>query len=399
MRKIIYTALSGIPSDNSGGPNKVINQIINKIDLSKYRAYYLSKNSFYEINNLVFPFSSLKQIKNDLTTSLFSKSVLYQKICTSSAYLKYFFSQSIDKISPRLNSEEWDIIHSHDVRCLFGINQKKSKIILSIHSKGSIVNDMSQLYGFRNSLLKIYNDFKYNEIKSLEISDVVTFPSKAALELFFCDIKNDSFMTKVEVVYNGIDIEKINHIKIDENFLTKWKWLENYENRILTVGSHIKVKNIDKILMVLNELNKMKAGKYFLVSVGSGPLTKDLKKLTDDLKVSDYVLFIDFLQNDEILKLMKYCNIYISLSERVIFDLVILEALACGMNVFASDDGGNREIVDNSNGYLIAENSLKNIAELIFNSKLDYSTKARDSVKKYDIFNVINKYIELYDKN
>jgi glycosyltransferase involved in cell wall biosynthesis len=399
MKKIIYTALSGIPSDNSGGPNKVINQIISKIDLTKYRTYYLSKNSYNEINNLLFPFSSLKEIKNNLTTSLFSKSILYQKIFTSSTYLKYFFNQSIDKISKHLNNEEWDIIHSHDVRCLFGIKQKKSKIVLSIHSKGSIINDMAQLYGYRNSLLNIYNDFKHNEIKTLEISDAVTFPSQAALELFFRDIKNDSFIPKVEVVYNGIDIEKINQIKIDKNFLAKWKWLENYDNRIVTVASHIKVKNIDKILMVLYELNKMKLGKYFLISIGSGPLTKYLKKLAFDLKVSEYVLFIDFLQNDEILKLMKFCNIYISLSERVIFDLVILEALSCGMNVFASDNGGNREIIDNSNGYLINENNIRNIAELIFNSKLDYSTKAKDSVKKFDIMNVVNNYVKLYDEN
>jgi glycosyltransferase involved in cell wall biosynthesis len=96
---------------------------------------------------------------------------------------------------------------------------------------------------------------------------------------------------------------------------------------------------------------------------------------------------------------MKFCNIYISLSERVIFDLVILEALSCGMNVFASDNGGNREIIDNSNGYLINENNIRNIAELIFNSKLDYSTKAKDSVKKFDIMNVVNNYVKLYDEN
>jgi len=397
MKRIVLTALSGVPADYSGGPNKVINQIISKIDKSKFKTYYLSKNSFYEIDDFVLSDKNISRIKNKLTTTLFNKNYIYQKIFTSSPYLKLFFNNSIKKISAHLNNKYWDIIHSHDVRSLFGLKEKKSKIILSIHSKGSIVSDMNQLYGNRNSLSKLYNDFRLNEIKSLEFSDVVTFPSKAARDLFFDDIGNYNFINKVEVVYNGIDLEKIYKIGLDNNFISNWEWLNKYDYRILTVGSHIKAKNIDKIITVLNLLHKMKNGKYFLVCVGAGPLTNELKKLAHNLNVSNYVLFVDFLANEDVLKLMKYCNIYLSLSERVIFDLVILEALASGMNVFASNDGGNKEIINNSNGCLVNIEELDTVAETILNSKLDYSEMAKESIKNYSITNMINRYLELYE--
>ncbi len=397
MKRIVLTTLSGVPADYSGGPNKVINQIIGKIDKSKFKTYYLSKNSFYEIDDFVLSDKNISRIKNKLTTTLFNKNYIYQKIFTSSPYLKLFFNNSIKKISAHLNNKYWDIIHCHDVRCLFGVKQKKSKVILSIHSKGSIVNDMKQLYGNRNSLLNIYKEFKLKEIQSLQISDFITFPSLAARDLFFDDIGNYNFSNKVEVIYNGIDLEKINKIELDKIFISKWDWLNKYEYRILTVGSHIKAKNIDKIITVLSLLHKIKNGKYFLVMVGAGPLTNELKKLAYKLNVSNYVLFVDFLKNEDVLKLMKYCNIYLSLSERVIFDLVILEALGCGMNVFASNDGGNKEIINNTNGCLVNIEELDTVAETILNSKLEYSEIAKESIKKYSITNTINRYLELYD--
>lgn len=398
MKKIVYSALSGFPTNYTGGPNKVINLIINKIDLKNYRAFYLSKNSFYEIKKSDDSKKKLSKIKNDLTTSLFNKSKFYQKIFTSSFYLKYFFNNSIKKITPFLNNFEWDIIHCHDVRCLYGVKQKKSKVILSIHSKGSIVSDMKQLYGNRSTLSKLYNDFRLNEIKSLEFSDVITFPSKAARDLFINDTKNFETINKSVIIYNGVDLELIKSIDLDKMFLSQWNWLDKYEYRILTVGSHIKAKNIDKILTVFSQLNRKRPGKCFLICIGSGPLTNELKKLANDLSINECLLFVEFLNNYQILKLMKYCNIYISLSERVIFDLVILEALACGMNVFASNDGGNKEIIDNINGVLVDSENLQDVVEIILNSKLNYSEKAKDSVKNFSISNMMNKFIELYEK-
>lgn len=395
MKKIIFTALSGLPNENSGGPNKVISQIFSKIDREDFDIYYLSKNSFFKVgtNNQ----ESSNNFRLKLTSRLFSISKFYRDIFTSTLYLKYFYNKAIKKISNRIENENWDIIHAHDTRTLFGLLNKKGKVVLTIHSKGSTVNDMIQLYGNRDSLNLIYKNFTELEKKSLDIADVITFPSLAAKELYFEQLNISEYENKTKIIYNGIDLEKINKIIIDEKFLEKWYWLSNYEIKILTVGAHIEAKNIDLILKTFSLVSKENPKRSFLLCIGSGNKTKELIELARKLNVINNVRFISYIPNDEIIRLMKFCNIYISLSKNVIFDYVILEALSCGMNVIASNDGGNREIIQNSNGQLVDIDNLENIAHIILKSKLGASVQAIESVNRFSLENMINEFIKLYD--
>lgn len=398
MKKIFFTALSGLPFEDSGGPNKVINQIITKIDKTKYDVFYLSKNTFSQFKSNNFNNLSPIELKTKLTQRLFSQSKLYRKIFTSSFYLNKFYNNSIKVISEKLASENWDILHAHDVRTLFNLIERKGKVILTIHSKGSVVNDMTQLYGKRKSLNKIYQLFSELELKSLEIADVITFPSLSAKELFFEDKNIFDYTNKSKVVYNGINLDKINNKIADEKFLTKWNWLNKYDYRILTVGSHIEVKNIDLILKVFSLVNKIKPNKSFLISVGSGNKTEELKNLAQELKIANNIKFIDYLPNSDVISLMKLCNIYLSLSIRVIFDLVILEALACGMNVIASNDGGNREVIQNNNGTLVNLDDFELIANKILSSDLGINKNAIQSVQKFSIDNMVREYLKIYEE-
>lgn len=397
MKKIVFTALSGLPFEDSGGPNKVISQIISKIDKTKFDAFYLSKNIFFQFNSKDKHENSYKNQKLRIAQKLFHKSKLYQRIFTSSLYLNYFFRKSVRLISNFLSSNNWDIIHSHDVRTLFNYQKRNEKVILTIHSKGSIVKDMMQLYGQRRSLKKMYQMFNELEKKSLEIADVITFPSQSARDLFFNDINSNEYEKKTQIIYNGINLDRINKIEIDDVFNKKWKWLEKYEYRILTVGAHIESKNINQILKTFSIVNKIKPNKCYLICIGSGVLSKELYKLAEELQVMNNMSFINYLSNDDILKLMKKCNVYISLSKRVIFDLVILEALACGMNVIASNDGGNREIIDDNNGKLVEEDDIEIIADIIINSNLQRNQNAVESVKRFSIENMISNYQKIYE--
>lgn len=395
MKKIIFTALSGLPDENSGGPNKVISQIFSKIDWKAFDIYYLSKNSFFKVETKNEKFS--KNFMYELTKQLFSKSKFYRDIFTSTLYLRYFFDKAINKISNKIENESWDVIHAHDIRTLFGMQSKKNRVILTIHSKGSIVNDMIQLYGRRDSLNLLYKNFTDYEKKFLNVADVITFPSLAAKEFYFEQINTTEYENKTKVIYNGIDLDKINEIKIDDNFFNKWSWLSSYEIKLLTVGAHIEVKNIDLILKTFSLVYKQNPKKSFLICIGSGNKTKELVELAKTLNIINNVRFISYLPNDEIIRLMKFCNIYISLSKNVIFDYVILEALACGMNIIASNDGGNREVLNNSIGSLVEPNDFKKNTEIILSTKLESNKEAIFYVKKFSVSNMVNEYLKLYD--
>ncbi len=400
MKKLLFTSLSGVPNENSGGPNKIIHEIIRAISKNDFYIFFLSKNGLMDFTKLRMR-NLLLEKKISLTQAIFNKIKLYRSFFTATIYLKYFFNEAINKITREISNSQYDIIHSHDIRTLFKLHKKPhstKKLILSLHSKGSIVNDMIQFYGKRRPLLNLYERYNNLEKRTLEIVDIITFPSISAKDLFFEDLNMNSYNYQIKIIHNGININLINNIEIDDEFSVKWGWLNNFEFRLITVGSHIKVKNIDLILKVFSNLCKLRKDKCVLICIGSGNKTNELIKLADTLRIGKYVHFISYLPNIDIIKLMKMCNIYISLSERVIFDMVILEALACGLNVFASNDGGNREVIDNTNGTLVDINDLDDISHKLLNSNLSINEKAKNSVNKFSLEFMVKNYTELYNE-
>jgi len=395
MIKILFTSLAGLPKEETGGPNKVINAIANSLPRQNYSVEFISKHGKYYFNRS--DDNVLKKEVDTLRELFFNKSKIYRKIFTSSFYLKSFFKNSIDKITQQLNESDFDILNAHDVRTLFSFNTDK-KIILSVHSKGSIVNDMISLYGKRKSLQPLFKKFNELEITTLSKVSQIIFPSDAARQLYFQDLNLNPGDYKTRVIYNGVDLKRIELISPDKNFLRSHPFLAGKKLKILNVANHIKVKNIDKILYVLSELKK-KPNDFIFINVGSGPLTKFLKSLTSELGLKNNVIFFPILKNEEIIKLMKICDVYISLSERVIFDLVILEALASGMKVIASNEGGNREvIVDQFNGYLVDLSDKDKIVNLILEEKKDLSENIKSTIQKYSIEKMIDEYIKVYEE-
>jgi len=395
MIKILFTSLAGLPKEETGGPNKVINAIANSLPRQNYSVEFISKHGKYYFNRS--DDNVLKKEVDTLRELFFNKSKIYRKIFTSSFYLKSFFKNSIDKITQQLNESDFDILNAHDVRTLFSFNTDK-KIILSVHSKGSIVNDMISLYGKRKSLQPLFKKFNELEITTLSKVSQIIFPSDAARQLYFQDLNLNPGDYKTRVIYNGVDLKRIELISPDKNFLRSLPFLAGKKLKILNVANHISVKNIDKVLLVLSEL-KRKTNDFIFINVGSGPLTKFLKSLTSELGLKNNVIFFPILKNEEIIKLMKICDVYISLSERVIFELVILEALASGMKVIASNEGGNREvIVDQFNGYLVDLSDKDKIVNLILEEKKDLSENIKSTIQKYSIEKMIDDYIKVYEE-
>lgn len=395
MIKILFTSLAGLPKEETGGPNKVINAIANSLPRQNYSVEFISKHGKYYFNRS--DDNVLKKEVDTLRELFFNKSKIYRKIFTSSFYLKSFFKNSIDKITQQLNESDFDILNAHDVRTLFSFNTDK-KIILSVHSKGSIVNDMISLYGKRKSLQPLFKKFNELEITTLSKVSQIIFPSDAARQLYFQDLNLNPGDYKTRVIYNGVDLKRIELISPDKNFLRSLPFLAGKKLKILNVANHISVKNIDKVLLVLSEL-KRKTNDFIFINVGSGPLTKFLKSLTSELGLKNNVIFFPILKNEEIIKLMKICDVYISLSERVIFELVILEALASGMKVIASNEGGNREvIVDQFNGYLVDLSDKDKIVNLILEEKKDLSENIKNTIQKYSIEKMIDDYIKVYEE-
>ncbi|HWZ46201.1 MAG TPA: glycosyltransferase family 1 protein [Candidatus Saccharimonadales bacterium] len=112
--------------------------------------------------------------------------------------------------------------------------------------------------------------------------------------------------------------------------------------KILHVGSTIPRKRISVLLRVFAEIRKA-VPTAVLVRVG-GPLTHDQQVLAKQLRVDRYILELPFLTDRLLAAVYRKSTLFLFPSEREGFGMPVLEAMACGLPVIASDIPPVREV-------------------------------------------------------
>ena len=406
--KILYSIYTGgFPNQAEGGPNNIIYKIIKNNPSKNYHFDYLSSDLFFEgINKDNLETIGYKRtVKKRLTSILYEKFGIYRKIFSSDFYLPFHFKKK-EKYFKRIADlmKEYDIIHSQDSVSLALLETSEfsnTKKIITVHSKGPLSNELK--YMAKNEFLrkKIDKELKKLERVSVGIADVITFPSIAAKKIFEKNLDLSLENKRTKIIYNGIDIPeilKIGNIDIFNQYLIK---KTDYEIILLNVGAHVKEKRIDVLLKVTNVLiNKFKK-KVLLINIGKGTDSQYLSDLVDKLNIRSNVMFLGQIPNSDVISFMKATDLFIMTSEKVIFDLVVLEALACGTCCVVSNDGGNKEIIkDGVNGFLIDTNNVEETARKII-SILPYRNSVRENAlrtaKQFSVDRMVNEYFELYE--
>ncbi len=101
-----------------------------------------------------------------------------------------------------------------------------------------------------------------------------------------------------------------------------------------------------------------------LLLAGEGPLKEGCRDLAARLGIADKVDFLGY--RTDIDKLLPMCDIAVASSAREGLPVNIMEAMACGLPVIASDNRGHRELVRNDlNGWIVAANEVNIMAERI----------------------------------
>jgi len=404
MTKLLLSAFSEFPTANTGGANKVIYQILRGINYNQYDVEYLSSHlqvaipNKDELDNIL---SKKVKLKKKLGFQLFQKSNLYRTITLSPFYF-YNYLKSIESFYEKLKLQKnYDVLHSHDARPLYllrNVNTKKK--ILTLHSKGSVVNTVKDYIGSSRLMSKIYSSYSKMEDESLSIADIITFPSIAARDQFLSNKKDIKLnREKVKIVYNGVDTEFIRSVKVDRNFINRYSLNDGFDLKILSVADHIKVKNIDKVIDAIHYLKNKRGIKALLINIGNGPETKTLISKSRELGIFDQVKFLGRIPFIDIIKLLKSTDLLMSAAENVVFDMIIIEALAAGSIIIASNRGGNKEsIMDGQNGYLVNDITGESFGDAVLRINTDLRANALEGSKRFDISEMIKEYEECYDE-
>jgi glycosyltransferase involved in cell wall biosynthesis len=97
---------------------------------------------------------------------------------------------------------------------------------------------------------------------------------------------------------------------------------------------------------------------------GGGPLLSELKELVKKLDIEEAVTFFGTIPNAEVSKALKTFDIFVNCSVRESFGVAIVEAMACGLPVVATDTAGFREVVDDEvTGFVLKDRRPDTMAE------------------------------------
>ena len=206
--------------------------------------------------------------------------------------------------------------------------------------------------------------------------------------------------SKIEVIPNGIDVERFNPEKNTTDIRKEFS-LEEDDIVIGFIGRIVPAKGLEYLLNALPYL-KEEFKSIKLLIVGEGSLVEELKARAKKNNIFDNILFTG--RRRDIPEILASINIFVMPSIAEGLPNALLEAMAMGKPIVTTEVGGIPEIVKNGfNGLLVPPRDTlslsKAIKELISNDRLaaKLGQAARDLVHdNLSIKAIAQKWQSLY---
>lgn len=261
---------------------------------------------------------------------------------------------------------------------------KKYKIPYIVSLRGG---DVPGLVPELNMLHTIIKPFRRAILKNA-VSIVANSVGLAELAL-----KTDPF--QVDVIPNGVDTDL---------FVSKEEKKSKYF-KFLFVGRFRPQKNLFFLLKSIKELTIKTSKPFKLIMAGDGPQNEELKRYANELGLKN-IEWPGWKSKAELVCLYQSSHCFLNPSLYEGMPNTILEAMACGLPVIASDSIGNNEIViHEQNGFLFPQNNLELFVAfmllLVENSEKVAFTggKARQYVvDNFSWDTVAEKYVNLFSR-
>ncbi|HRY27845.1 MAG TPA: glycosyltransferase family 4 protein [Candidatus Moranbacteria bacterium] len=200
---------------------------------------------------------------------------------------------------------------------------------------------------------------------------------------------------EIGIIPNGIDIEE---------FFPDLSKKNKDQFTIICVSRVTPRKGIRFLIQAFNVLSR-RYDYIKLVIVGDGNERASLEDLVQALGLKEKVLFTGPVLHEKVLGYYQKANIFALPSMNEGMSNTMLEALACGLPLVATDTGGTKELIeDGQNGFIVKMKESHDLAEKIEkfllnrNLEKEMGQKSRELAEKLDWSVVANKYIDLYDK-
>jgi len=242
--------------------------------------------------------------------------------------------------------------------------------------------------------------FLYPFRKFIDKADLLIAVSHVAAEFIRHFTKSD----KVVVVPNGVDINKF-RIK-DTSHNVHIEFLRDQRPKILFVGRLVYRKGVHILVEAMQHVIKRIPDAHLLV-VGEGYMEKFLRVMIKSLGLERNIKLLGYVPEDILPYLYSVSDVFVFpslLCES--FGITLLEAMASGTPIVASNVGGVPEIIeDEVTGLLVKRGDDKELAEHIIKLLVDRRLAneiARNSLQvvkeRYSWPVIVDRIEELYEK-
>lgn len=215
------------------------------------------------------------------------------------------------------------------------------------------------------------------------------------------EISKSKFKQKKCYLINGVGLDLKDYKKTTEEEIKnkrKELGLEGNDFVVIMIAELNKNKNQIQLIKAL-ELLKDKYPNIKVISVGEGNKLEELKEESKKRGLEKNIIFLGFRK--DINELINISDIGILLSYREGLPRNIMELMANGRKVIATNIRGCKDIVCNENvGTLVNVGDYEETAKAIEKYFLgnNKTFKIPDEIKDYDVKNIVKKLNEVYDE-
>ncbi len=190
----------------------------------------------------------------------------------------------------------------------------------------------------------------------------------------------------VKVVYipNGVDLSR---------FVVKPKTNDQKQLTVLSVGAFTEQKRHELVIEAASKLKDVN----LIIAGGGGDKKQDLKTIGENLLGKDRFEIIE-TTNDKMPKIYSRANVFTLASKTYeSFGIVLVEAMASGLPIVATDDPIRREIVGDA-GLFVDPTDIDAYAAAIEKAlNADWGNKARKQAEKFDWDVIVKQYEDLFN--
>lgn len=289
------------------------------------------------------------------------------------------------------------------------IKQLKPDIVYAHSSKAGALARIADL-GINNKVIYNPHGWAFNMQQSAKKKEMYKWVEKVSAH--FCDkivcisdAERESALrekicksNKLQVIYNGIDLEEI------ENTKPKTRKELGIPEDAFVVGQvgRLSEQKAPDIFVKVAKLIKEKIPNAYFILVGDGELRNQTEEMIHKQGLDDVFLITGWVDNTA--AYMKIMNVGTLLSRWEGFGLVLPEYMACNVPIVANKIDAIPNIINNlKNGMLTDTNNINSVAnsviELYENEKFTAKVveTARKQVRiKYDMRRVVTDTLALY---